>query len=139
VDIATPGRISRAGLRNGCRLWRAFRGGRSSALRRKRDLALSALALHSRQRFTGQIRFALKPDGLFRGNIGRDAHQLQALPRRIRNQGGRVAPFADVRNWALLRRAWLRVTVVDCTASSCAYGSPLNLMHDLRKMGATTT
>jgi hypothetical protein len=50
----------------------------------------------------------------------------------------RVAPFADVRYLgSLLQRAGFALPVTDVDRFTVRYASPLALMHDLRRMGAT--
>ena len=50
----------------------------------------------------------------------------------------RVAPFADVRDLgALLQRAGFALPVTDVERLTVRYASPIALMHDLRRMGAT--
>ena len=50
----------------------------------------------------------------------------------------RVAPFADLRDLgALLQRAGFALPVTDVDRVTVRYASPLALMHDLRRMGAT--
>ena len=50
----------------------------------------------------------------------------------------RVAPFADLRDLgALLQRAGFALPVTDVDRLTVRYASPLALMHDLRRMGAT--
>ena len=49
----------------------------------------------------------------------------------------RVAPFADLRDLgALLQRAGFALPVTDIDRVTVRYASPLDLMHDLRRMGA---
>ena len=50
----------------------------------------------------------------------------------------RVAPFADLRDLgALLQRAGFALPVTDVDRITVRYGSPIALMQDLRRMGAT--
>jgi SAM-dependent methyltransferase len=112
------------------------------------DLVVSALALQFINDLPGalvQIRRALKPDGLFLAAlIGGDTltelrHAFAAAEAEV--EGGaspRVVPFADVRTiGALLQRAGFALPVTDVDRVSARYDSPLRLMHDLRRMGAT--
>ena len=112
------------------------------------DLVVSALALQFVNDLPGtlvQIRRALKPDGLFLAAlIGGDTltelrQAFAAAEAEI--EGGvlpRVAPFADVRTMgALLQRAGFALPVTDVDRVCVRYDSPLRLMHDLRRMGAT--
>jgi hypothetical protein len=49
-----------------------------------------------------------------------------------------VAPFPDVRQMgALLQRAGFALPVTDVDRVTARYASPIALMHDLRRMGAT--
>lgn len=151
VDIATPGPHLAHGL-----------AGRMPPLTRAdfasneyldlaaqaHDLAVSALALQFVNDLPGalaQIRRALKPDGLFLaallgGETLIELRQAFALAES-EIEGGlspRVAPFADVRELgALLQRADFALPVADCDRVNVRYASPLSLMHDLRRMGAT--
>jgi SAM-dependent methyltransferase len=112
------------------------------------DLVVSGLALQFVNDLPGslvQIRRALKPDGLFLAAlIGGDT--LTELRQAFATaeaevEGGvspRVAPFADVRTMGvLLQRAGFALPVVDVDRVVVRYDSPLWLMHDLRRMGAT--
>jgi SAM-dependent methyltransferase len=112
------------------------------------DLVVSGLALQFVNDLPGalvQIRRALKPDGLFLAAlIGGDT--LTELRQAFATaeaevEGGvspRVAPFADVRTMgALLQRAGFALPVTDVDRVIVRYDSPLRLMHDLRRMGAT--
>ena len=112
------------------------------------DLVVSALSLHLANDLPGaliQIRRALKPDGLFLAALlGGDTltelrQSFAAAEAEI--EGGvspRVAPFADLRDFgALLQRAGFALPVADVERLTVRYASPLALMHDLRRMGAT--
>jgi SAM-dependent methyltransferase len=112
------------------------------------DLVVSGLALQFVNDLPGalvQIRRALKPDGLFLAAlIGGDTltELRQAFAAaEAEAEGGvspRVAPFADVRTMgALLQRAGFALPVTDVDRVVVRYDSPLRLMHDLRRMGAT--
>ena len=111
------------------------------------DLVVSALALQFVNDLPGtliQIRRALKPDGLLlAAMIGGDSlNELRESFAEAESEieGGispRVAPFADVRDLGgLLQRAGFALPVVDADRLTVRYGSPLELMHDLRAMGA---
>src|SRR6476619_967305 len=112
------------------------------------DLAVSALALQSVNDLPGaliQIRRALKPDGLmlaalFCGDTLTELRQAFAQAES-EIEGGlspRVTPFADLRELgALLQRAGFALPVTDVDRVTVRYGSPLGLMQDLRRMGAT--
>ena len=112
------------------------------------DLVVSALALQFVNDLPGtliQIRRALKPDGLLLAAlVGGDTltelrQAFAAAEAEI--EGGvspRVAPFIDVREaGALLQRAGFALPVTDVEKLTVRYGSPIALMHDLRRMGAT--
>jgi SAM-dependent methyltransferase len=112
------------------------------------DLVVSGLALHFANDLPGvlaQIRRALKPDGLFLGAfLGGDTltELRQAFAEaECEIEGGaspRVAPFADLRQvGALLQRAGFALPVSDLERVMVRYGSAFDLMHDLRRMGAT--
>ncbi len=111
-------------------------------------LAVSLLALQAVNDLPGlfvQIRRALKPDGLFLcamlgGETLSELRQAFAAAE-IEGEGGvspRVAPFADVRDMGgLLQRAGFALPVTDVDRVVVRYPSPLALMQDLRRMGAT--
>jgi SAM-dependent methyltransferase len=112
------------------------------------DLAASALALQFVNDLPGtliQIRRALRPDGLLlTALVGGDTltelrQAFAAAEAEI--EGGvspRVAPFIDLREaGALLQRAGFALPVTDVEKLTVRYASPIALMHDLRKMGAT--
>jgi hypothetical protein len=92
-----------------------------------------------------QIRRALRPDGLFLAVLvgGESLTELRTVfaEAEAEIEGGvspRVAPFADLRDvGALLQRAGFALPVTDIDRVTVRYGSPLALMHDLRRMGAT--
>lgn len=112
------------------------------------DLAVSALSLQFVNDLPGvliQIRRALKPDGLFLAALigGETLTELRQsfAAAEAEVEGGvspRVAPFADLRDLgALLQRAGFALPVTDVDRVTVRYASPLDLMHDLRRMGAT--
>jgi SAM-dependent methyltransferase len=112
------------------------------------ELVVSGLSLQFVNDLPGtllQIRRALKPDGLFlAAMIGGDSlAELRAAFAEAESEveGGvspRVAPFADLRDiGALLQRAGFALPVTDIDRVIVRYSSPLALMHDLRRMGAT--
>jgi SAM-dependent methyltransferase len=112
------------------------------------DLVVSALALQFVNDLPGvlvQIRRALKPDGLFLAALigGETLHELRFSFAAAESEveGGispRVAPFADLRDLgALLQRAGFALPVTDVDRLTVRYDSVFNLMHDLRRMGAT--
>jgi SAM-dependent methyltransferase len=112
------------------------------------DLAVSALALQWVDDLPGtlaQIREALKPDGLLLAALlgGETLFELrQSLAAaEAENTGGaspRVAPFTELRAaGALLQRAGFALPVIDQDRRVVRYDSALDLMRDLRAMGAT--
>jgi SAM-dependent methyltransferase len=112
------------------------------------DLVVSALTLQFVNDLPGaliQIRRALQPDGLFLAALigGDSLTELRAAFAQAETEveGGvspRVAPFADLRDLgALLQRAGFALPVTDIDRVTVRYPSPLALMHDLRRMGAT--
>jgi SAM-dependent methyltransferase len=112
------------------------------------DLVISALALQFVNDLPGvlaQIRRALRPDGLLLaamlgGDTLTELRQSFAAAEAELDGGvsPRVAPFADLRDvGALLQRAGLALPVTDVDRIVVRYDSAFNLMHDLRRMGAT--
>jgi SAM-dependent methyltransferase len=112
------------------------------------DLVVSVLALQFVNDLPGtliQIRRALKADGLLLaaligGDTLSELRQAFAAAEAEVEDGvsPRVAPFADVRELgALLQRAGFALPVTDSDRITVRYDSPLALMHDLRRMGAT--
>jgi SAM-dependent methyltransferase len=112
------------------------------------DLAVSALALQFVNDLPGtltQIRRALKADGLFLaaliGGVSLAELREAFAEAEAEIEGGvspHVAPFVDVRELgALLQRAGFALPVTDIDRVTARYASPLALMHDLRRMGAT--
>jgi SAM-dependent methyltransferase len=111
------------------------------------DLVVSALALQFVNDLPGtliQIRRSLRPDGLFLGALigGESLTELRQAfaAAEAEVEGGvspRVSPFADLRELgALLQRAGFALPVTDVDRVIVRYASPLDLMHDLRRMGA---
>jgi SAM-dependent methyltransferase len=112
------------------------------------DLVVSALALQFVNDLPGtliQVRRALKPDGLLLaalagGDTLSELRQAFAAAEAEIEDGisPRVAPFADLRELgALLQRAGFALPVTDVDRLTVRYDSPIALMHDLRRMGAT--
>jgi SAM-dependent methyltransferase len=112
------------------------------------DLVISALAFQFVNDLPGvlaQIRRALRPDGLLLAAMlgGDSLSELRQCfaAAEAELEGGvspRVAPFADLRDvGALLQRAGLALPVTDVDRIVVRYDSAFNLMHDLRRMGAT--
>jgi SAM-dependent methyltransferase len=112
------------------------------------DLVVSALSLHFVNDLPGalvQIARALKPDGLLLaallgGDTLTELRQAFAAAEAEIEDGvsPRVAPFADLRDLGgLLQRAGFALPVVDVERIAVRYASPLDLLHDLRRMGAT--
>ena len=112
------------------------------------DLVVSALALQFVNDLPGtliQIRRALRPDGLLLaalsgGDTLTELRQAFAIAEAEIEEGisPRIAPFADVRDLgALLQRAGFALPVTDVDRVIVRYPSPIALLHDLRRMGAT--
>jgi SAM-dependent methyltransferase len=112
------------------------------------DLVVSALSLQFANDLPGvlvQIGRALRADGLLLaallgGDTLTELRQAFAEAEAEVEDGisPRVAPFADLRELgALLQRAGFALPVTDVDRVSVRYASPLALMHDLRRMGAT--
>ncbi|HRJ68614.1 MAG TPA: methyltransferase domain-containing protein [Beijerinckiaceae bacterium] len=112
------------------------------------DAIVSLLMLQTLNDIPGalvRLRRALRPDGLFiAALIGGDSLKelRQAfLTAEVEIAGGaspRVAPFADVRAMGhLLQRAGFALPVTDSETLTVRYASALDLMRDLRAMGAT--
>lgn len=112
------------------------------------DLVVSALALQFVNDLPGtlvQIRRALRPDGLLLAALlgGETLTELrttfaQAEAEMENGISPRVAPFVDLRDLgALLQRAGFALPVTDVDRVIVRYASPIDLMHDLRRMGAT--
>ncbi len=112
------------------------------------DLVVSALSLQFANDLPGvlvQIRRALRPDGLLLaallgGDTLTELRQAFAQAEAEIEDGisPRVAPFADLRDLgALLQRAGFALPVTDVDRVTVRYASPLALMQDLRRMGAT--
>jgi SAM-dependent methyltransferase len=112
------------------------------------DLITSALSLQFANDLPGvlvQIRRALRPDGLFLaallgGDTLTELRQAFAQAEAEIEDGisPRVAPFADLRDLgALLQRAGFALPVTDVERLTVRYASPVALMHDLRRMGAS--
>jgi SAM-dependent methyltransferase len=112
------------------------------------DLVVSGLALHFVNDLPGtlvQIRRALKPDGLFVAALlgGDTLSELRAAFAAAEAEiehgiSPRVLPFADLRDLgSLLQRAGFALPVTDVDRLTVRYASPLALMHDLRRMGAS--
>lgn len=111
------------------------------------DLCVSGLSLHHVNDLPGaliQIRRALKPDGLFlaavpgRGTLSELRQSLMlAEAETLGGASPRVTPLADVRDYgALLQRAGFALPVTDVDAVAVTYPGPLELMRELRAMGA---
>jgi SAM-dependent methyltransferase len=114
------------------------------------DLVVSGLSLQLVNDLPGalaQIRRALKPDGLFLAALlgGRTLIELrqsfaQAEAELDGGASPRVAPFADVRDLgSLLQRADFALPVADSDLITVSYATPLDLMRELRAMGASNT
>jgi NADH dehydrogenase [ubiquinone] 1 alpha subcomplex assembly factor 5 len=113
---------------------------------RRLDLVLSCFSLHWVNDLPGalaQIRYALKPDGLFLAVMpgGTTLYELRESLMRAELEiaggaGPRVSPFVDVRDAGmLLQRAGFALPVVDLDTIVVTYDHPLKLMQELRGMG----
>ena len=111
------------------------------------DLIVAPLTLQFVNDLPGtllQIHRCLKPDGLFLGGLfgGATLHELRrawldAEAEILAGASPRVAPFADVRDLGgLLQRAGFALPVVDADNMRVRYASALDLMQELRAMGA---
>jgi SAM-dependent methyltransferase len=116
---------------------------------RSLDALLSGLALQHVNDLPGtlvQIERVLKPDGLFLAALlgGSTLGELRQafLEAETETTGGaspRVAPFADVRDLGgLLQRAGFKLPVADSDIVETSYPSALELLRDLRAMGASS-
>lgn len=112
------------------------------------DLVASVLALQYVNDLPGvlaQIQKLLKPDGLFVGVLlgGATLAELRQvmLTAEAEVTGGaspRVMPFVDVRDaGGLLQRAGFALPVTDAELLTVTYRSALELMRELKAMGAT--
>ncbi len=112
------------------------------------DCVVAPLSLSTIDDLPGVLRqvcLALKPDGLFLGALagGRTLVELAEAFAIAESEvrGGaslRVAPRIDVRDLgALLQRAGFALPVVDSDCVTVTYASPIDLMRELRAMGAT--
>jgi SAM-dependent methyltransferase len=110
------------------------------------DLVLSCFSLHWVNDLPGtlaQIRYSLKPDGLFLAIMpgGATLFELRESVMRAELEiaggaGPRVSPFVDVRDAGmLLQRAGFALPVVDLDTVTVTYDHPLKLMAELRAMG----
>jgi NADH dehydrogenase [ubiquinone] 1 alpha subcomplex assembly factor 5 len=110
------------------------------------DLVLSCFSLHWINDLPGtlaQVRYALKPDGLFLAAMpgGTTLYELREAVMRaeLELDGGaglRVSPFVDLRDaGSLLQRAGLAMPLVDVETITVTYEHPLKLMQELRGMG----
>ncbi len=112
------------------------------------DFIASALTLHLINDLPGALldmRRALAPDGLMLAALlgGETLKELREawLVAEDEVSGGaspRVAPFADVRELgALLQRAGFALPVADSEAVTVRYGTPFDLMNEIKAMGAS--
>ena len=112
------------------------------------DMIASVLSLHSINDVPGalaQYRHALKPDGLFVAALlgGQTLTELRTAfgEAELDVEGGmspRVSPFADVRDMGgLLMRTGFALPVADLDTLKVSYGTPYDLLYDLRAMAQT--
>jgi SAM-dependent methyltransferase len=110
------------------------------------DLVLSCFALHRVNDLPGtlaQIRYCLKPDGLFLAVLpgGATLQELRAslMQAELEEEGGaspRVAPFIDLRDAGqLLQRAGFALPVTALDSVTVTYAEPIALLRELRAMG----
>jgi NADH dehydrogenase [ubiquinone] 1 alpha subcomplex assembly factor 5 len=110
------------------------------------DLVISCFSLQWVNDLPGtlaQVRYALKPDGLFLAIMpgGTTLFELREslLRAELEVAGGagpRVSPFVDVREGGmLLQRAGFALPVADIDTITVTYDHPLKLMAELRGMG----
>ena len=110
------------------------------------DLVISCFSLHWVNDLPGtlaQVRYALKPDGLFLAIMpgGTTLFELRESLMRAELEiaggaGPRVSPFVDVRDAGmLLQRAGFALPVVDADTVTVTYDHPLKLLAELRGMG----
>ena len=115
----------------------------------KFDLVIHALSLHRCNDPIGQliqVRQALKADGLmlafFMGGDTLRELRTSFEAAEIRVESGispRVAPMIEIRDAGnLLVRAGFSLSVADRTDLVVSYGSPIDLLYDLRRMGETS-
>ena len=116
---------------------------------KKFDLAIHALSLHRCNDPVGQliqVRQALKPDGLMLALLlgGETLRELRTSFElaEINIENGlspRVSPMIEIRDAGnLLVRAGFALSVADKTDLEVIYKCPVNLLHDLRRMGETS-
>lgn len=112
------------------------------------DLVVSGLSLQFVNDLPGaliQIRRILKPDGLllaalFGGDTLRELREAWFVAEEEITGGAspRVAPFADVRDLGgLLQRAGFALPVADSDTVRVTYATPLELMREVKGMGAS--
>jgi len=112
------------------------------------DLICAALNLHFVNDLPGTLRqifTALKPDGFFVAALFGTGTLIELgqtfLEAETETRGGaspRLIPMADVRDMgALLQRAGFALPVADVETLTVRYESPMGLIQDLRRMGAT--
>lgn len=110
------------------------------------DCVISNLSLHSVNDLPGtlaQIRYALKPDGLFLAAMfgGETLHELRdsIMHTEMALRGGaspRIFPFADKPQMGeLMQRSGFALPVIDSEIITVTYDNIFKLMHDLRGMG----
>ena len=114
----------------------------------KFDLIIHALSLHRHNDPVGQliqVRQALEPDGLMLAFFfgGETLCELRAAFEKaeLETEGGispRVAPMIEIRDAGdLLVRAGFALSVADKIDLEVIYRTPINLLHELRRMGET--
>jgi NADH dehydrogenase [ubiquinone] 1 alpha subcomplex assembly factor 5 len=109
------------------------------------DLVISNLSLHWVNDLPGtftQIRYTLKPDGLFLGSMfGENTLKelrsalILAEQEREGSISPHISPFAGVSDIGnLLSRAHFNLTTIDTESITVRYASPYSLLKDLKGM-----
>jgi SAM-dependent methyltransferase len=117
---------------------------------REHDLVIHAMALHWANDPVGQLiqcNRALAPDGLMIAAFlgGQTLHELRAClsQAEIEITGGlsaRVLPMGELRDFGgLLQRASFALPVADKTTTTVTFSSLIQLIHELRAMGETSS
>ncbi|HEU0117639.1 MAG TPA: methyltransferase domain-containing protein [Alphaproteobacteria bacterium] len=112
------------------------------------DLIISNLSLHWVNDLPGalaQIKYALKPNGLFLASVfgGETLHELRSclMDAEMKIMGGvspRLSPMLDLQAASgLMQRAGFSLPVTDREMLTLTYPDIFVLMHDLRGMGET--
>ena len=114
------------------------------------DLVSSNLNLHSTNDLPGalsQIKYALKPDGLFIASIfgGETLYELRQVMQKVEMEmyngvSPRIFPFADLPQMgALMQRAQFNLPVIDSEKITVTYENIFKLFKDLKLMGESNS